>query len=233
MPHTVTIKPKQNMRTKILLASAAALALGLATSNAQVYSANVVGYVQLQLTNGFNMICNPLDLDGTGTNNTIQTTLGTQLPSGSAAYAFANGAFVSPSALFSHGAWGGGTNAVNTALNPGGGIFLSVAGGSPVTVTFIGNVLQGSLSNAYNAGFNIISSQVPIAGTMQHQLGYAPTAGDSVYVWNALAQAYNTPSSLYSHGAWNVEPNLSIGQAVFLKSAAAGGGAWTTNFTVQ
>ncbi len=221
------------MRTKILLASAAALAVGLVSSNAQVYSANVVGYVQETLSPGFNMIENPLDLDGTGTNNTLQTTLGTQLPAGSSVYAFANGAFASPSALFSHSVWSGGTNAANAALNPGGGVFLNLNSASPVTVTLVGNVLQGSLSNPYISGFNIISSQVPIAGLITSTLNYTPTAGDSIYVWNAPTQGYNTPSSLYSHGAWNVQPNLAIGQAVFLKSASATGGHWTTNFVVQ
>ncbi|HWN94592.1 MAG TPA: hypothetical protein VNT99_06150, partial [Methylomirabilota bacterium] len=58
------------MRTKTLLLSAAVLAAGLAASTAQsVYSVNAVGYVNIVVTNGYNLITNPLN----GTNNNINT----------------------------------------------------------------------------------------------------------------------------------------------------------------
>src|SRR6059036_1804778 len=45
------------MRTKTLICAATLLAAGAATSMAQnVYSLNVVGYVQVSLTNGFNLV---------------------------------------------------------------------------------------------------------------------------------------------------------------------------------
>ncbi len=223
------------MRTKIFLAAAAALAVGIASSSAQVYSANVVGYVTLNLTNGFNMICAPLDLDATGTNNTVQNVFGTQLPSGSTVFAFSGGAFVSPAATYlTKGGWGGGTNAANLALHPGGGVFVQVP--SAVNVTVIGNVMQGSLSTPYSQGYNIIGSQVPIAGLMQGVLNYVPTSGDTVFIWNPVSQSYNSPASTFlTKGGWGGggQPNLSLGQAVFLNSAKVGGGTWITNFTVQ
>jgi hypothetical protein len=223
------------MRTKILLIAAATFALGVVASNAQVYSANVVGYVSLSLTNGFNLIDNPLDLDGTGTNNTVVTAFGTQLPNGSHAYAFAGGAFISPAASYTtKGGWGGGTNAVNTSLSTGQGVFVQVP--STTTVTMVGNVRQGTLSTPYSSGYNIVSSQVPIAGLLQTTLGYQPANGDHVYVWNPVTQAYNTPASSYTtKGGWGGggQPNLSVGQAIFLQSASLSGGTWTTNFTVQ
>jgi hypothetical protein len=223
------------MRTKILLTAAAAMAAGVVASSAQVYSANVVGYVSLSLTNGFNMINNPLDLDGTGTNNSVITAFGTQLPNGSHVYAFAGGAFVSPAASYTtKGGWGGGTNSVNTALSSGQGVFVQVP--SSATVTLVGNVRQGSLSTPYNAGYNIISSQVPITGLLQANLNYQPANGDHVYIWNPGAQSYNVPASSYTtKGGWGGggQPNLSVGQAVFLDSSSVSGGTWNTNFTVQ
>ncbi|MCX7723419.1 MAG: hypothetical protein N2379_10260, partial [Verrucomicrobiae bacterium] len=70
------------MRTKTLLAAAAILAVPLATTVAQtnVYSQNVVGYINLTLTNQITLVANQLDLDGTGTNNTVLTVLGTNVP---------------------------------------------------------------------------------------------------------------------------------------------------------
>ena len=78
------------MRTKVLL-GAAALAAAAATASAQnVYSLNVVGYINLSLTNGYNMVANQLDLDGTMTNNTLTTVFSTNLPKLSAVYAWSN-----------------------------------------------------------------------------------------------------------------------------------------------
>lgn len=217
------------------MTAAAAMAAGVVASSAQVYSANVVGYVSLSLTNGYNLINNPLDLDGTGTNNTVQGVFGSQLPSGSSVYAFAGGAYANPAASYTtKGGWAGGTNAANAALNTGGGVFIKVP--SAATVTVVGNVMQGALSTHFINGYNIISSQVPMAGLMQTGLGYTPTSGDTVYIWNSGAQGYNNPASSYTtKGGWagGGQPNLAIGQAVFLKSAAGAGGNWTTNFTVQ
>ncbi len=211
------------------------MAAGVVASSAQVYSANVVGYVSLSLTNGYNMINNPLDLDGTGTNNTVQAVFGSQLPSGSSVYAFANGAYANPSAGYTtKGGWAGGTNAADVALCTGGGVFVKVP--SAVTVTMVGNVMQGNLSTHFNNGYNIISSQVPMTGLMQTGLGYPPTSVTQYIFGTRGPKAYNNPASGYTtKGGWGGggQPNLAIGQAVFLKSAAGAGGNWTTNFTVQ
>src|SRR6516164_550275 len=60
------------MRTKVLLC-AAAVAAGALSSMAQsnVYSLNVVGYVNVPIVGGgsYNMIANPLNNTGTGGNN--------------------------------------------------------------------------------------------------------------------------------------------------------------------
>ena len=48
------------MRTKTLLLTAALSAAGIATSMAQVYSANAVGYVNKLIPTGFSMIANPV-----------------------------------------------------------------------------------------------------------------------------------------------------------------------------
>src|SRR6266446_1325324 len=69
------IQIQNNMRTKTLLAAAAMLAAGLASSMAQsnVYSLNVVGYVNKVMPSGgkYIMISNPLNT----TSNTINSLL--------------------------------------------------------------------------------------------------------------------------------------------------------------
>src|SRR5688500_4600203 len=61
------------MRTKTLLLTAALSAAGIATSMAQVYSVNAVGYVNTQLVPGFSLVSNPLN---NTTGNTIQNLFG-------------------------------------------------------------------------------------------------------------------------------------------------------------
>src|SRR5256885_410376 len=63
------------MRTKTLLSTAALLAAGLATSMAQssnVYSLNVVGYVNAPVITGYNFAANPFDTsDGLNKASTV------------------------------------------------------------------------------------------------------------------------------------------------------------------
>ena len=59
------------MRTKTTILSAVALAAGLASASAQVYSANIVGYANVKITgsSAYTMIANPL-LGAVGSNPT-------------------------------------------------------------------------------------------------------------------------------------------------------------------
>ncbi len=221
------------MRTKTLILAAALSAAGIAASLAQsnVYSLNVVGYVNIPLAAGFNMIANPLDVDGTGLNNTVNTVFSNSLPNGSTVYAFSGGAYASPAAGYTtKGGWAGGVAAVNAALQPGGGVFVNV--GSATTLTVVGNVLQGALANPYTAGFNMRSSKVPQAGLLQTDLGYTPNNADLVYQFNSGTQSYPAAKGFTTKGGWApVQPTIGVGEAFFLNAAASG--TWTRNFTVQ
>ena len=74
------------MKTKVLLIGAA-LGLAVATASADaVYSSNVVGYVNVDIVAGWNMIANPLD-----SGNNMLSALITDAPLGTAAYKYANG----------------------------------------------------------------------------------------------------------------------------------------------
>ena len=71
------------MKTKVLLLGAA-LAMTTAIASAQTYSSNVVGYVNVDLVPGWNMIANPLS----AATNTLELLTA---PVGSVAYKFVNG----------------------------------------------------------------------------------------------------------------------------------------------
>jgi hypothetical protein len=229
------------MRTKSLFLSAAVIAAGLVSASAQVYSVNVVGYANVVLTNGFNMIANPLDKSGTG-QNTISNVFGTNLPNNSIVYKFVNGTYVS--AIYALAGKGATTptwdaNGVVQSLNPGEGVFVKVA--APVTNTFVGTVLQGSLNNTNipaGGGFSILASQVPQGGGLQTVLGYPARNGDIVYTWNPAGSGSYVPYVYAPAGkgstnpVWSPsEPSIAVGQGFFLKTTA--GQTWSRNFTVQ
>jgi hypothetical protein len=217
------------MRTKALLC-AAALAAGAVTSMAQsnVYSLNVVGYVNTLLVGGgalgkFQMIANPLNT----TNNNIGTLI-PSAPDGTVLYKFNGTSFDIATSL-------GGWDHPEYTLNPGEGAIVN----SPNnwTNTFVGEVLQGTglTPNAYPAGFSIRASKFPLAGTLtQLQLPASQFKdGDVIYQFNTANQSYDIYTLL--GGSWIggplSEPTLAVGEALWLQPQTAG--SWNQTFTVQ
>src|SRR4051812_15813194 len=162
------------MRTKALLC-VATLAAGVATSSAQsnVYSTNVVGYYDLNIpANKYVLLANQLNT----TNNTIGGVL-VNSPDGAIFQKFLNGysAYVYDSLV------PGWTPDGNATLNPGEGGFFK----SPVatTLTFVGEVLQGNLTNTLPIyKYAVRSSIVPQSGTLT-QLGVPGEDGDVVQTY--------------------------------------------------
>jgi hypothetical protein len=245
------------MRTKALLTAAAALAAGIITSNAQVYSQNIVGYTSLVNPTGqLTLIANPLDLDGTGTNNTVSTVF-TAPVIGDTIYAFNGSSYdtVSYTVVSSgHGStavhstnWYEGVAVATTySLNPGRGFFYSPAVNE--TNVIVGSVLQGT--NLVNSQFpaantyNILSSVAPEAGAIQSGLNYNPSIGDTLLVYSA--GSYNTYSytivssghgSTATHatnwynGVTPSQPSIAVGQGFWFDPATTTN--WTENFVVN
>jgi len=213
------------MRTKALLLAAAALAAGILTSNAQVYSQNIVGYSTVPLSDGFTMVANQLDLDGTGTNNTITTVLGTNLPVNTTVEAWNGSSFASTK--WTGTKWTASNELITNAMQPGVGFFVS----SPVAtnITEVGNVLQGTNVLTITPGFQVVSETVPTTGGIQTTFGYTPTKNDKVEIWNGSSFATRT----WTGSAWlgGGEPQLTVGESVFLDSASTGDTNWTQVFT--
>ncbi len=226
------------MRTKTILTAAALLAAGALTSMAQsnVFSLNVVGYYNVSLTNGFQLVANQLDLDGTGVNNNATSVFGTTLPNLAKVYAFSGGVFVNVTYVAGTHTFSGNSNAVNAALQPGGGVFVQIpaAAATPITLTVVGNVMQGSLSTPYPAGFSLISSKVPQSGGITTALGFTPGANlDAVFQFLPATQLYG-PKHTWVAGTstWGAgEPTPAVGESVFYQAHVAG--SWNRSFTVN
>jgi hypothetical protein len=214
------------MRTKTLLLTAALSAAGIATSMAQVYSVNAVGYVNTPLVPGFNLISNPLDNKSSANGNSVANLFGTQLPEDSIVYKFANGSFAGGTFQYSFGQWP--AAASTTLVPPGEGVFVRV--GSAATVTFVGDVPQGTLNNPIPAGFSIRASQVPQEGTAT-ALGFPAAEDDIIYQFDSANQRYFTPSqNQFGTFVPPLRP-LKVGEAFFVRTAAAK--TWTRTFNVN
>jgi hypothetical protein len=140
------------MRTKTLLLTAVLGVAGVASTMAQsgaVYSQNTVGYVTLSLPSGFSMIANPLN----ATTNDLNTIL-TNVPTSTIVYTYSSSGYT-PS-TFRGGAWH-----PDQVLNPGSGAFISLP--SAASITFVGQVPTGSLSQPVPVGFSIQSIPIPVS----------------------------------------------------------------------
>jgi hypothetical protein len=224
------------MRTKTLLLTAALSAAGIATSMAQVYSVNAVGYVNTTLLPGFNLISNPLD---NKTGNTIQNLFGTgwngAIPGGTIVYYFnsTTDSFVIASYEELFGTFDPPT-AANQVVPPGEGVFILVGGNANQTVTFVGEVPQGTASNTQiPPGFSIKGLTVPAAGAI-NTMNFPAADGDIIYEWNPQTDQYTISTFQQLFGGWDPQvPNIDVGEAFWVSKTGNAAVAWDRNFSVN
>ena len=168
----------------VFLAGVVSGALSFAASAADVFSVNAVGFVNVTIPAGaFQIVSNPLNQP----NNTLAAIL-PNAPIGTKVYKFNSGTQTftiytmrdgSPNPNF----WTG--TLVSTAtFNPGEGFFVQNPSGSPITLTFVGEVAQGSaLTINVPAGFSLIAPHVPQSGRLETDLGFVAQNGDKGYFY--------------------------------------------------
>jgi hypothetical protein len=195
---------------------------GAAALQAQVYSVNAVGYINLTIVPGFNLVANQLDAG----DNTLPSVLA-GVPDGTSVYKFdpATGYAIY---TLDFGSWGAGDI---VEVTPGEGWWLRNPGTSNLTVTLVGEVPQGSLTTTLVEGFNLVSSQVPQAGLVSTDLGLPAGEGDAVYVFSP-ATGYSI--STVDFGAWSPsEPSVEVGEGFWVRVAPGNAGDWTRDFSVN
>lgn len=184
----------------------------MAQSN--VYSLNVVGYVNYAFKDGlYTLVCNPLSA-ATNDLNTILAgaTTGTQVQLWDVA---AQDFQATTPVKLSNGTWN-----PNVTIKPGQGFFVVASGN--FTNTFVGEVLQGSVTNALVGGgaYEAIGSTVPVGGSLTNVLDQYPAiAGDQIQIWDVTAQDFAGTTPVYSSttGKWNPDTySFAVGEAFFL-----------------
>jgi hypothetical protein len=211
---------------------------------AQVYSVNAVGYVNVTLKKGYNLVANPLSVGANKLSDIFPAT--SNLPDDSTvviwdAAAGTIGGFEANTPIFFQGVgWIPDGEAV---LPPGKAFYLQIAATAPnpeYTVTFVGEVMQGSLSNPVAVGnrYSALASQVPQAGKVTTDLGLAGAADDTIFVWDKATGGFASKTYLFIEGSgWFdgadfAEPVIGVGDGFFLQRAA-GPTAWTRTFSVN
>jgi len=213
------------MRTKTVLLSALLGALGSVSVHAQnVYSLNAVGYINVTIYPGYNIVSCPLIASPDNTLNTL-------LPNTNGQYkkwqvyvynpTLAN-PYVQDSGVAS--SWlGGGTE----TINPGQAVWLFNPSNVVSTVTFVGTVPTGPITTTlYSNSFNLISSAVPAQGdiiTNSIMLFSNAVKKDQVYTY---IPTNASPYSQYSATGNNLTTNWPLGDP---QLPVVGGGFWYFN----
>jgi len=206
---------------KTLLIAAAALVAGVVSSQAQVYSANIVGYVNTPISGGlFTLVSNPLD-DGTNTANDLMAAL----PNKSSIQIW-NGV---ANSFTKYTKTASGFTPSNPSIPVGLGFF--VQSGTAFTNTFVGNVVPApggnSATNGLPAGlFALVGSTLPVSGTFNdvgtNALNLAATLPNksSIQIWNGAGNSF-TKYTKTASGFTPSNPPYTASQGFFVQSGSA------------
>lgn len=199
---------------KTLVLAAAALTAGLLTASAQnVYSVNIVGYVNTVFKGGgaYTLVANPLD-DGNGNQLTNLVNI---LPNKSSVQIWNGSGYVAANKAF--GVW-----STNVSLPPGVGFFVQNASATDITNTFVGTVVASPVTNSLTAGaFVLAGSPLPIGGNLTDtNLNLGPTLANksSIQIWDNSGPGGFVAANK-SFGVWSTNLTLNVGQGFFIQSA--------------
>jgi hypothetical protein len=236
------------MRTKTMILSALLGALGSVSVHAQnVYSLNAVGYINVTLSPGFNIVACPLiATDPSGLNdNTISNLLG---PNTNGQYKKWqiynwNPTATPPTFVQESGTPSGWLNGGTNTIAPGQAVWIqNPSNGVSPTVTFVGTVPTGTLTNPIYPGYNLVGSIVPASGDMLTNSimlltnSVTPTKKDQIYTWNPLSSNFTQYGAAGSPATWVVggDPVLpNVGTGFWYESQSTATNYWVENYTVN
>jgi hypothetical protein len=226
------------MRTKALLLSAALVAAGVATSMAQtsnVYSLNIVGYINVPFQKGYNLLASQLDVDGV---DNISTVLSNGVPDGAQYFTLTSTGFDPNSPTYDAGSGAWLDNSFNNATNvvKPGQAFLLFSPNISGTITLVGQVSSSTNTFPVLAGYGFYGEMAP-AATDLVTAGFPSIDGAQFFTLNGNTYVQNGTYDVGS-GAWldnsfnTVFPTPAVGQGflIFNPHAAT---TWTQKFVVQ
>jgi len=218
-----------------------------------VYSLNVVGYINVALPSGYSLIANQL----TGADQSIPAVFGTNYVNGCTIFKWnaAGQTFASADSYYDLVHTGGAApagwydaniNPSTTTLNPGEGFFFFNPSNA-TSVTLVGQVTQGTNSVPLVAGYSFVSLIPPLATDLSTNgpLALPVANGNTYFTFDNTAGGYSSAISYYDvahtggapagwYDASLNQPGIipAVGQGfVFFNSLAST--SWVNTFSVQ
>jgi hypothetical protein len=223
------------MRTKTMLLSALLGTLGSVSLMAQstnVYSLNAVGYINVTVQPGYNIVSCPLIASPDNTLNTL-------LPNTAGQYKKWQFWGFSPSSGYKEEIGQATSWSVGglSTLNPGQAGWLFNPGANPSNVTFVGTVPSGSLTNTLVASsFNLVSSILPTSGDLlTNPLMNFTTATKKDQVWQFTAgTGGGFKETVLLPSGWSAgDPQeATVGGGFFYFNASTAANNWVESFSV-
>jgi len=138
----------------------------LMAQSTNVYSLNAVGYINVTVQPGFNIVSSPLiSVDTAGNTNAISNILNNATGTYKKwqFWGFTGGVY--SEAVGNATEWVQGTASSALTLAPGSAAWLYNPGANPSNITFVGTVPSGTLVNTLvSNSFNLVSSILPTSG---------------------------------------------------------------------
>jgi len=231
------------MRTKTMLLSALLGSIGSVSVMSQttnVYSLNAVGYINVTMVPGYNIVTCPLIASPTNTIAVLLNNTNGQFQQsardGAQIYAFGGGTYIGSETANANDPNGWSASGTNT-INPGQAIFFFNPTATNMTATFVGTVPTGSLTNTLIPGYNLVGSIVPVTGDIvTNTLSQLPGAvsgrtSDYVYLYNP-GVGYE-PQDNFTAGGWSTgDPTLATAYQGFFYFNSFTNLNWVENFSV-
>lgn len=203
----------QMTRMKSFFLVAALLAAGIADSPAQVYSVNIVGYINLPVSSGLNLIVNQLRSTTDDLDSFIPVA-----PDGTVVFRFdpVSQSYSDGVTFFGGVGWypsSGNRNDRIKSIPVGEGFFIHMPGSeSTTTITLVGEVVLRS-TNQIPPGYSLKGSIIPQAGKLATELAFPPAPGDRVYQWDRGLRSFRVPSIFSLPYAWEPdEPQVRVSE---------------------
>jgi len=215
---------------------------------AQVYSVNVVGYVNATVQPGkWAILANPLNNGDNGI-STVMPLPDTAASDGTTVFRFdaTTQAFRDSITFYQGSGWFSASDN-SPKLAPGEGFFIQapIAPAPALNLTFVGEVPQGTLTVplAGTGRYTLAGSMVPQEGRIGAAgVGFPGADGDTIFVWDAATQAYLDSYTYYdaipgwfsASDADPTGPNIPVAMGFWVQKGTTSPAVnWTRTFTVQ
>lgn len=192
-------------------------------------SSNVVGYVNLRVLPGDNLLGNPFNRGNNHLNTILPlATDGTQDGVSIFRWKVPVQMYGQPIQWFSAAGWTTSEPGENLIFRPGEGFDFRNTVQTPFNITFVGDVVEGNVTNTLPIGRSLWSSPVPQDTPLS--MLFPAMSGDVVAILNPVTQSYESYQYVPGFGWEPNDPLVRVGTSIFIQVQTPR--TWTRTFDV-